>query len=215
MPTRRTTAHAMARKAALALLAQRKIRLLNGGKRRRPSVRPSELARAGRGARVSGVPHECPLVCAQRSAWAKSRLAAGGRTVRGERIHPVLIQRAVKMAKPPRRPLTRPRACFVAMLDPKSYGGRMMRPHLLRRKAACGVEPRLHSDSAPEPDDADGLLGTPGPRCAGDVFAPCYIAALRRRGPRGEGVEGRRRIDQRRACIDCDRNAQRFDQFFW
>jgi hypothetical protein len=50
-------------------MAQRIIRLLNGGEHRRPSVRPSELARAGRGARISGVPHECPLVCARRSAW--------------------------------------------------------------------------------------------------------------------------------------------------
>jgi hypothetical protein len=35
-----------AHKATLALTAQRIIRLLNGGKRRHPCVRPSELARA-------------------------------------------------------------------------------------------------------------------------------------------------------------------------
>ena len=88
----------------------------------------------------------------------------------------------------------------------------MMRPHLLRRKAA--VWNRACIATQPELS-AMVSFGTPGPRCAGDVFAPCYITALRRRGPRGEGVEGRHRIDQRRPCIDCDCNAQRFDQFFF
>ena len=82
----------------------------------------------------------------------------------------------------------------------------------LRRKAA--VWNRAHIATQPELS-AMVSFGTPGPRCAGDVFAQCYITALRRRGLRGEGVEGPRRIDQRRACIDCDRNAQRFDQFFF
>ena len=36
MPTRRATGHATARKGAIALATQRKIRLLSGGKRRRP-----------------------------------------------------------------------------------------------------------------------------------------------------------------------------------
>ena len=72
-----------------------------------PSIRaPIPIAR--RCAHVGVLPHKWTLVRARRAAWAKSRLAAGGRAVRGERIHPVLIQPAVKMAKPPRRPLTRP-----------------------------------------------------------------------------------------------------------
>src|SRR5271163_131487 len=68
-PTPRPTDHATARKAAIALATKRKIRLLSGGERRRPSVRPAELARLRGYAHVGVVPHECTLVRARRATW--------------------------------------------------------------------------------------------------------------------------------------------------
>ena len=71
-------------------------------------VRPSELARARGCARVGVVPCECTLRPRGARRLGKIPTVCRRRAVRRGCVHPVLIQRAVKMAKPPRRPSTRP-----------------------------------------------------------------------------------------------------------
>ena len=133
MPTRRTTAHATARKAAIALMAHRIIRLLNGGEHRRPSVRPSELARAR----------------ALRSRWrGTARVYSGPRAARrlgriptwlpaveqfNGRIHPALVQGALKMLSRPLVLQPGPHMLRCNARPKKQW--RPSEPHLLRRKA--------------------------------------------------------------------------------
>ena len=149
LPSRRTTAHAAARKARKALATQRIIRLLNGEKRRRPSVRPSELARArGLRSRRRGTAR---VYVRPRAARRLGRIRTGyRRSSSSERAyssssHPTRCQNG-QAAPPSSNPA---RACFVAMLDPKS----LWRPNddtaPAARKAACGVEPRSHSEFSP------------------------------------------------------------------
>jgi hypothetical protein len=87
----KTEVFTMLANVAIALATKRKIRLLSGGKRRRPSLRPSQLARARRCAPLAWYRTSVRWSARGAPLGQNPDLAAGDRPVRRRRIHPLLV----------------------------------------------------------------------------------------------------------------------------